>query len=48
MPQIAKPGDKEAARRADEALFKKHPERKSKPITSLAEDAALRAEWLAL
>ena len=36
------------AQRADEAFFKRHPERKGKPLTKSKADAALRREWLAL
>jgi hypothetical protein len=48
MTQVAKPGNADAAKRADADIFKKYPDRKSKPLTMSPADAALRAEWLVL
>lgn len=40
--------DEEAVQKADEEFYRRHPERLNRPLTSGPEDAALRAEWLAI
>ena len=46
MPKMAKPASGDAAKRADEAFYRRYPDRKSKPITSSPNDGRLRDEWL--
>ena len=46
MPRITKPGNKTAAKCADQQFYSRHPDRKSKPLTSSSTDAQLRAEWI--
>ena len=46
MPRIAKPGHEHAAKLADEDFYRKHPDRKLKPLTTSLTDGQLRHEWL--
>jgi hypothetical protein len=48
MPRIAKPLNTAAAKLADQEFYRRHPERKSKPLTSSPSDAQLGNEWLEL
>lgn len=48
MPKIAKPFNEAAAKVADEEFYRKHPDRKLKPLTSSPSDGHLRDEWLEL
>jgi hypothetical protein len=48
MPKIAKPFNEAAVKVADEEFYRKHPDRKLKPLTSSPSDGHLRDEWLEL
>jgi hypothetical protein len=47
MPRLAKPINAGAANRADEEFYRRHPDRKSRPLTS-PHDTHLINEWLEL
>jgi hypothetical protein len=46
VAKVPKPGDKNAATLADDEFYRKHPDRKSKPLTFSLADTRLRREWL--
>src|SRR6266550_2170813 len=48
MARISKPINDAAVKLADQEFYRKHPERKLKPLTSSPDDAHLRHEWLGM
>lgn len=48
MPRVAKPVNESATKMADQEFYRKHPDRKTRPLSASPHDAPLRDEWLQL